>query len=440
MGPAAGIALSMLVVVALAGPLTPLAFLLAGIGCLLVAICIGQLAKQTPSAGGIYTYVATSLGPAAGFVIGWLLILFLSLVGPLIFVAIAFVMGGVLPGVPWIAWVLLTAAVVLAINVRDVRVSTNVGLALGLAELGLFAALAVWMVVANAGENTLRVFDPTQAGAAGTEGILKGTALAFVAFVGFESAAVLGEEARRPRWTIPRAVVLSAVAVGAFYLFASYATVVGFGFDAFTDAALTSGNPWIALGERYWGPGWVLILFALINSMIGVANAGVTAASRVAFAMGRAGVLPRALGRTHPAFRTPHVAIASVTILGATVATLAGIAWDLLTAAGVLASAVAIPALVIYIVACVATVVTYTRQHRDEFSPWLHAVVPIAGIALLTAPLVFQYVPFPAPPVSYANWFALGWLLAGSAIAAWLMRTRRETLGRARLLFVEDPE
>ena len=440
MGPAAGIALSMLVVVSLAGPLLPLAFLLAGIASVLVAICIGQLAKQTPSAGGLYTYVTTSLGPAAGFVIGWLLILFLSLVGPLIFVAMAFVMSGVVPGVPWIAWVLLTAAVVLIINIRDVRLSTNVGLVLGLAELALFSALAVWMIVANADDNTLRVFDPALAGPGGIADILKATALAFVSFVGFETAAVLGEEARRPRWTIPRAVVLAAVAVGAFYLLTSYATVIGFGFDAFTDAALASGNPWIALGERYWGGAWVLILFALVNSMIGVANAAVVAASRVVYAMGRAGVLPPVLGRTHTSFRTPHIAVASVTIAGAIVATFAGIAWDLLTAAGVLATAVAIPALVIYIIACVATIVTYARQHRDAFNPWLHGVVPIAGIAALLAPLAFQYVPFPAPPISYANWFALGWLITGFAIAGWLMLTRSEVLGRARLLFVEDLE
>jgi amino acid transporter len=438
MGPAAGIALSMLVVVALVGPLVPLAFLLAAIGSVLVAICIGQLAKQSPSAGGVYTYVAASLGPAVGFVVGWLLVLFLSLVPPLIFIALAFVMGGVVPEIPWFAWVLLAAVVVAALNVRDVRLSTNVGMALGLAELGLFTALAIWMIVANAGENTVRVFDPSLAGPGGAEGILRAAALAFVSFVGFESAAVLGEEAQRPRWTIPRAVVLSALAVGAFYLLASYATVVGFGFDAFTDEALASGNPWTALGERYWGAGWVLILFALINSMVGVANAAVIAASRVAFAMGRAGVLPGALARIHSRFRTPHVAIGVVAVTGAGLALLAGLAWDLLTAAGIIATGVAIPALVIYLVACVATTVAYARQHRPEFSPLLHGLIPVAGIAVLAAPLVVQVIPFPEPPISYATWLAIGWLLAGIGIAGWLWAARRETLARTRLLFVED--
>jgi amino acid transporter len=182
-----------------------------------------------------------------------------------------------------------------------------------------------------------------------------------------------------------------------------------------------------------------LILLALVNSMLGVANAAVAAAGRVAFAMGRTGVLPSALGRTHATFRTPHIAIATVTVAGAVAALVAGSIWDLLTAASTLAIAVAVPALVIYVVVCVATIVAYRGPYRSDFSVWLHVLVPVAAVALLLAPIYYQYVPFPPEPLGYANWFAAIWLALGIGVVVWLFIARRDALERTRLFF-EDPE
>jgi Amino acid permease len=71
MAPGAAIAFSILVSVQFSGPALPLAVLVGLIACLLVANSIGQLAKQMPSAGGLYTYVSRTLGPAPGFIVGW---------------------------------------------------------------------------------------------------------------------------------------------------------------------------------------------------------------------------------------------------------------------------------------------------------------------------------------------------------------------------------
>ena len=130
-----------------------------------------------------------------------------------------------------------------------------------------------------------------------------------LAFIGFESAAPLAEEARRPRWTVPQAVVGSASIVGLFYVLCSYAWVVGTGFPHFTETRFAQANPWRHLGEVFWSAGWVLIFFAIVNSALANANAGTNAVERVLFAMARNGVLPSALARTHPVHRTPHVAI-----------------------------------------------------------------------------------------------------------------------------------
>src|SRR5437764_1600413 len=85
MAPGAAIAFSIFLSITFAGPALPLSVLLALIGCLLVAVSMGQLAKEMPSAGGLYSYVANSLGPQAGVFVGWCYLLFQPLVAPLLF-------------------------------------------------------------------------------------------------------------------------------------------------------------------------------------------------------------------------------------------------------------------------------------------------------------------------------------------------------------------
>lgn len=449
MGPAAGVALSMLVVVALAGRLVPLAFALAALACLLVAACVGQLAKEMPSAGGLYTYVARALGPQAGFMVGWLALLFLLLAPALIFLALAFVTNDVLmsdarglalTGVPWWPWVIGCAAIVLALNVRGVRLSANIGVVLGVIEIALFLALAAWVVATRADQNTLQVFDFRDPEIGGLEGVFKATAIAFVSFVGFEASAYLAEEARRPRWAVPRAVMLATLLIGAFFVFCAYATVIGFGVPDFTRLALEAGNPWLELGDRFWGAGWLVLLFALVSSMLGVGNAAANAASRLIYAMGRNGALPSAFGRIHPSYGTPWLAVVAVVALASAVALAAGMYWDLLPALTVVATGVAISALLIYLAVCIATVAFYVRQRRALFRLWLHGLVPVAAALLLLAPLYFQYQPLPAYPTVLANWFVIAWVLVGGVIAAWFSVRRPDALFNAQRVFAGADE
>src|SRR5437762_13665534 len=91
MAPGAAIAFSIYLSIVNAGPALPLAVLFALVACTLVAISIGQLAKEMPSAGGLYSYVARSLGPQAGAFVGWCYLLFQPLVAPLLFLIFAWV-------------------------------------------------------------------------------------------------------------------------------------------------------------------------------------------------------------------------------------------------------------------------------------------------------------------------------------------------------------
>src|SRR5262249_47370523 len=77
--------------------------------------------------------------------------------------------------------------------------------------------------------------------------------------------------------------------------------------------------PPFALARRFWGPGWVVILFALLNSMLAVAVACSLVSTRMWYAMARSGALPVALAAVHPQHRTPANAVAFqalVTLVG----------------------------------------------------------------------------------------------------------------------------
>ena len=141
-----------------------------------------------------------------------------------------------------------------------------------------------------------------------------------LAFVGFEAAAPLGEEAREPRRTIRRAVIWSAILIGVFYIFNYYAATVFFGPDRMKAEFYTfnDGDPWGCMADEVLpGIGGLLVTFAILNSSLANANAGATAATRSIFSMGRAGLLPgESSPRSIPTNKTPVNAVHVQAILG----------------------------------------------------------------------------------------------------------------------------
>ena len=160
----------------------------------------------------------------------------------------------------------------------------------------------------NADQNTLSVFLP---GDDGVRPAFQGMIFCLLAFIGFEAAAPLGEETREPRRTIPRAVIWSAVLIGAFYVFNYYAATVYFGPDRMTEFyTFNGGDPWGFMAEEVLpGIGGLLVVFAILNSSLANANSGATAATRTLFAMGRVRLLPGWFAAVHPQNRTPVNAV-----------------------------------------------------------------------------------------------------------------------------------
>ena len=446
MAPAAAVAYSIFISVPYSQQALPLSVGLALIACICAATAIGQLAKLFPSAGGMYTYAARSLGPWAGFLVAWLFILFEPLVAPFLYLEFGWAMSDVFSNEvgwhytgQWWIWVLLMTVIVFLLTYRDIRLSTTAGVILGAFEIVIFAALALWMLFSNAGDLNLQPFNPTHA-QGDWSGVFKGMVFAILAFIGFEAAAPLGEEAKHPRRTVPRAVVGSAIAIGLFYVLCSYAWVFGAGFDNFVKQA-TGADPWRNLGKVFWGTGWIVVFLAICNSIAANSNAAVNAATRVFYSLARNGLAPRPLAHTHPRFKTPHVAIIWMSIIALVISISFGWKWGPLTGFFMIVTMAVPVVILVYMLVSAGSIVHYLGPRRQEFNVLLHAILPIGGIVLFFFPLYYQFYKFPPPyPVKYANWVAIAWTVLGLVLTVFLVVWRSDRLRDIDRVYVDDDE
>ena len=290
MAPAVATALSIGFATTFAGGITPLAVLFALIACLFSAYSMGQLGSRMSSAGGMYTWVSRGLGPFFGWLVAWVF----TLAGPIVpaalyasfgFFGAAFITELTGFSADWL-WLVLAVGcglLVWALTYYGIKLSTRVGVILGVVEIGIFLVVSV-LLIANAQQAAnASVFIPADGNVIPA---LQGMVFCILAFVGFEAAAPMGEEAREPRRTIPRAVILSCVLIGLFYIFCYYAATVFFGPDKMlTDfIGANDGNPWGGMAEQVLpGIGSLLVTFAIVNSSLANANAGANASTRVIF-------------------------------------------------------------------------------------------------------------------------------------------------------------
>jgi amino acid transporter len=310
-----------------AGGATPLAFLLAMAACLLIGGVVSGFAARLPSAGSFYTYTVHGLGSLGGFVVGCVYTLASVIAGPAVLAGFAVFTSLVMHsiGAPallsqWSLWFAAGVVAYFLLSYFAIEFSTRAQLVFTAATVAALLLLAA-VIIGRGGAhgNTFDAFNPAAAGVSWPL-VLAGMAFGILSFTGFESAAVLGEETRNPRRAIPWAVIGSVVVGGIFYLVVTYATSIGYGVREATTQWPASAGGLSVLANRY-APclaNWILLAGGLsaLFCGLGVHNAG----ARTLYTMGREGVLPAALGRTHRRHRTTHVAIVVNLALMVTVA------------------------------------------------------------------------------------------------------------------------
>jgi amino acid transporter len=439
MAPGAAIAASIPAGVAYAGGSLPLAVVFALIACLFCAVSIGLLAREMPSAGSLATYAARGLHPSIGFLVAWGYVLVGFLIPPLVLLQLGFTTAATLnaefhgyPANLWWPWALAGAAIVLAAGYYGIRTSARLGTVLGVFEIGVFLVLAVFLVVHAGSANTASVFTTkfTPAGQFhGIGGVIGGSVYTILAFGGFEGAAPLAEEARNPRRTIPRAILLATLLIGALYVFTTYAVDVAYGpaqFHNFTTG--TGAASWVGMARSLYGLFWFFVFLAIVNSTIANANAGVNVSTRTAYAMGRINAFPRFLAQVHPKHHSPVMAILTAFVITVAVTLGLGLGYDPVTAFFMVATALVIVLAAIYILMNAACIGFFARR-SSGFNPLLHLVIPVLGIvtfvpAWLTAAGidVFPFiVPF-APPISYMGPGVAGFMIIGLIYLVYLYR------------------
>lgn len=283
----------------------PSAYLVASVAMLFTALSYGRMAAAFPVAGSAYTYVRKSISPKLGFLAGWAVLLDYLFLPMAIWLIGAAYLHSAFPAVPQALWVLAFIGVTTAINVVGLRLAKNINGVLMLVQflvLIAFVGLAIHYVMGDA-SRPLWTLEPFLKEGTQLPLIMGGAAIACYSFLGFDAVSTLTEETHEPRKTIPRAILLITLIGGGIFIAASYFVQLAHPSVEFQNADSAAYEIARNIG------GDLFVSFFLIGLIVGQFTSGLSAqasASRLLFAMGRDGVLPRPFfGRISKRFETP---------------------------------------------------------------------------------------------------------------------------------------
>ncbi|MFL9868067.1 amino acid permease [Paraburkholderia fungorum] len=381
-----------------AGPSIILSFVLGGIACAFVGLCYSELAAMLPVCGSSYTYTYATLGELFAWIIGWDLIL-------------EYAMGAATVAVGWSGYIVsllhnvgisipptLAAAPGTTVTLAD---GSTVSGIVNLPAIFIIAALTILLVLGtkeSARLNNIMVaikltvvlafivigaffvhpanwhpFIPQntgQFGNFGASGILRGSAVVFFAFIGFDAVSTAAQEARKPQIDMPIGILGSLVICTVLYI-----AVAGVLTGLVPYAELNVPDP-IAKGVDVIGVTWfsVLIKIGALTGLTTVILVLLYGQSRIFFTMSQDGLLPHLFARVHPRLQTPHL---SQMMIGTIVAIVAAF-----TPIDVLGEMVSIGTLFAFILVCGA-VIYLRRSDADASRPFRAPgvpVIPVLGI------------------------------------------------------------
>ncbi len=303
------------------------------LGCVLIllvfAIGYTAMARHVITAGGFYAFAARGLGGLAGGSAALVAVVAynamqVGLYGMFGAAARALLLRYAGIDLPWYAYAVLALATVAMLGYRQVDLSAKILSILVVCEYLAVLTLDVAILRSGGAHGlTLVSFTPAVAfSGSPTIAVL----FCFAAFMGFEATTIYGEEARDPERTIPRATYLSVLLIGGFYTFSLWCLVIGEGAHGLVGYLRALADPTrflFVLTDRYVGQWLAAIMSVLfVTSVFAGLLAFHNAAARYFYALGREGLLPQRLGRTHVRHMSPHIGSATQTTIGALLVTL----------------------------------------------------------------------------------------------------------------------
>ncbi len=417
-----------------AGPVMDISMILSMIACFFIASTVAEFSRFMPSSGGYYSFVTRGLGQRAGFMATVSYLAYDVLGGAATLGFIGYIAGQFLiteanVHIAWWILSLIAFALVFTLTYRGVRISLRTIMILGSLEMLIMIALAITFLV-HPGPHASFVA-PLKINLApnGLRGVIAGMVFSTLALSGFEAPAPLAQEAHQPARFIRRAVLVSLLVVGVFYVFEAYASAIGWGTSAIS-AFATNAAPYTLLAHRLWGPVSWLVFFAVCNSAVAVGMACTNAATRVMYTMGQAGTFPKAFAHVHPKFRTPTFAVGAMIAFGIIAVAIMGALFGGSEVFGFGGTIATLGVICLYFLANIALIAYIKRERPQDYKPWLHLVFPILGSLALLPALFTTVWPIPAYPGWICFYVFIAWLLAGAIGLVWLSRNRPDALRR----------
>jgi basic amino acid/polyamine antiporter, APA family len=336
-----------------AGPAVTLSFLLGAVACAFAGLCYAEMASTVPISGSAYTYAYATLGELVAWIIGWDLILeyavgaatvaigwsayVVSFAGdfgltipaqfasaPLSYDADlhAWSSTGAILNVPAVV-VIVATTWLLVIGIRESARINDIIVAVKLAVIFLFLVFAAphfstanWVTSVNPDGRLI----PPNAGTGiyGWSGVVRGAAVVFFAYIGFDAVSATAQEAKQPARDLPIGILGSLVICTILYVAVGFVLTGIVPFDR-----LGVPDP-IAVGIDAAGIGWLapLIKLGIVLGLTSVILVSLLGQPRIFRAMAHDGLLPPSAAKIHPRFQTPHIA---TIVSGIAAAVLAGL-------------------------------------------------------------------------------------------------------------------
>jgi APA family basic amino acid/polyamine antiporter len=283
-----------------------ISFLLGTVVALFAGLSYAELSALYPKAAAEYTFVKNAFkNHFFGFIIGWLT----AITSIIVAATVALGFGGYLTqfvDLPIVIGAILLIGILSIVNFIGIKESAwaNTIFAL-ITAAGLVLIIFLGFTIEPV--ESIDYFEAPN----GTTGIILAFVLIFFAFIGFEDMANVAEEVKRPRKTIPRAIILSVVITGVIYILVSLSVVRILNWEELA----ASSAPLADVAHSVLGINGsvtlsLIALFATASTVLITLVAG----ARILYGMAKSDSLPQSLSRIHPKTKTPWIAVIVILI------------------------------------------------------------------------------------------------------------------------------